>query len=124
MRCVPSRALLKAERRYLHFFLSGMYQRLYQGVADYRGEEQNYIHLAADRGKWWAVLKAFTTRSGVVLWSNFLKPGSVVRSKFGWDYARRRRRPGSIDTMVSPKWLTGYYVPPKYVPLHSLPNAC
>ncbi len=123
MRRVHSSALLKANRRFLHYFLWGMYQRLYQGVADYQGEFEDYIHLAADRGKWWAVIKASTTRSGVVLWSNFLKPGSTVRSKFGWDYARRRRRPGSIDTMVNPKWLTGYYVPPKYVPLHSLRNA-
>lgn len=124
MRCVPSSALLKANRRYLHYFLSGMYQRLYEGVAHYQGEEQDYVHLAADRGKWWAVIKASTNRSGVVLWSNFLKPGSSVHSRFGWDYAGRRRRPGSIDTMVSPKWLKAFYVPPKYIPLHSLRNAC
>jgi hypothetical protein len=124
MRHVHSTALLKASRRHLHFFLSGMYNRLFQGVADYQGEEQDYVHLAADRGKWWAVIKAATNRSGVVLWSNCIKPGSSVRSKFGWDYARRRRHPGAIDTMVNPKWLTGFYVPPKYVPLHSLRNAC
>jgi len=109
--------------RYLHWFLSGMYDRLFAGVADYRGEEQDYVHLAADQGKWWAVIKPSTNRSGIVLWSNFLRPKSVVRSKFGWDYAKRRRHPGTIDTMVNPKWLTAYYVPPTYVPLSSLRRA-
>ncbi len=114
----------KPYRKFFRFFLNGMYDRLYAGVADYRGPECDYIHLAADNGKWWAVIKASTNRAGVVFWSNFLKPGSVVRSKFGWDYARRQRHPGTIDTMVNPKWLSAYYVSPKYVPLHSLRNAC
>ena len=117
-------ALLTASRRHLHYFLWGMYDRLYQGASGYRGEEQDYVHLAADNGKWWAVIKPSTNRAGTVLWSNFLRWGSAVRSKFGWDYARRRRHPGTLDTMVNPKWLTAFYVPPKYVPLHSLRHAC
>ena len=111
-------------RRFFRFFLDGKYDRLYAGVADYRGPECELIHLAADNGKWWAVIKPSTHRAGTVYWSNFLKPGSAVRSKFGWDYAGRRRHPWFIDTMVNPKWLTSYYVSPKYVPLHSLRNAC
>lgn len=111
-------------RRFFRYFLSGMYDRLFQGVSDYRGEEQDYVHLAADNGKWWAVIKPSTNRAGVVLWSNCLRSGCVARSKFGWDYAKRRRHPGTLDTMVNPKWLTSTpYVPPKYVPLHSLRRA-
>lgn len=110
--------------RYLHWFLNGMYDRLFSGVADYRGEEQEYIYLAADNGKWWTVIKRSSNRSGTVLWSNFHRPGSVVRSKFGWDYARRRRHPGTLDTLVNPRWLDACYLPPKYVPLHSLRHAC
>jgi len=123
MRNVYPVALPKANRRCFQYFLAGMYDRLYQGAVGYRGEVEDYVHLAADNGKWWAVIKPTTNRSGTALWSNFLRWGSTVRSKFGWDYAKRRRHSGTIDTMVNPKWLTTFYVPPKYVPLHSLRRA-
>lgn len=110
--------------QYLYYFLSGRYDRLYAAAADYRGEETDYIHLAADCGRWWAVIKRSSNRSGTVLWSSFLRSGTTVRSKFGWDYAKRLRRPGSIDTMVNPRWLDAFYVSPRYVPLSSLRRAC
>jgi len=127
MRNVRTQVLPRAYRRHLDWFLSGMYERLYAGAVGYRGEVEDLVHLSADRSKWWAVIKPSTNRSGTVLWSNFLRPGSTVRSKFAWDYAKRRRHPDTVDTMVNPKWLMAYYVPPKYVPLkelHPLRHAC
>jgi hypothetical protein len=109
--------------KYLHFFLAGMYDYLYGYAAHYRGEEQDYIHLAAENGRWWAVIKRVSNRTGTVLWSNFLKGGSRVRSRFGWGYAQKRRHPGTLDTFVSPRWLEAFWVPTKYVPLHSLAHA-
>lgn len=125
MRHVYPTALPRAYPRFFQYFLAGMYERLYAGAAGYRGEVEDLVHLSADRSKWWAVIKPFTNRSGTVLWSNFLRSGSTVRSKFAWEYAKRRRHPGTLDTMVSPKWLSAYYLPPnRYVPLHSLRRAC
>lgn len=116
--------MIKPYPRFLHYFLDGEYERLFAGVGDYRGREVEYVHLASDGGKWWAVILSTSNRGGTVMWSNFLRPGTTVRSKFAWDYARRRRHSRTIDTMVNPRWLSAFFVPARYVPLHSLRKAC
>lgn len=122
MRHVPHPALPRACRRHVEWFLSGNYERLYAGAVGHRGEVEHLVHLSADRSKWWALLKPITNRSGTVLWSNFLRPGSTVRSKFAWDYARRRRQPDTLDTMVNPRWLAACRVPANPLPLRKLPS--
>ena len=53
----------------------------------------------------WVELVPQSMRQGVVTSSNFLEPGTVVRSRMPWTHAIRPKAPGTMMTTGDPRWL-------------------
>ncbi len=105
-----------ADPRFLHAFAWGDYDRLFSAYRNYvTPEVSETVHLAAlgKKHSWWAVVKPKTTRTGEILWSNFLPYGAEVRSSMPFSHGSRPGRPGSGNTLLDPRWLNVVWLPPK-----------
>lgn len=109
----------KPIRRFFHAFVDGQYDLLF---SCYRSEEriENLVErlcrkeglkkeitlVGGSRGrKLWATIRPDSTRQGVVMASNFIAQGTVVRSRIPWSHGTRPRAAGSAQTVLDPQWL-------------------
>lgn len=102
--------------RFLHAFAWGDYDTLFLAYRNYVAPEvSETVHLVATgkRRSNWALVKPKTTRTGEVLWSNFLPYGAEVRSSMPFSHGARPSRLGPGNTNLDPRWLKVVWMPPK-----------
>lgn len=108
--------LQSVDPRFLHAFAWGDYDKLFSAYRNYVAPEvSETVHLVAAGKRYsnWALVKPKTTRTGEILWSNFLPYGAEVRSSMPFSYGARPIRPGSGNTNLDPRWLKVVWMPPK-----------
>jgi len=108
--------LRNVDPRFLHAFAWKDYDTLFSAYRNYVAPEiSETVHLMASGKKHcaWAVVRPKTTRSGEILWSNFLPYGAEVRGSMPFSHGARPGRPGSGNTNLDPRWLKIVWLPPK-----------